>query len=159
MIDRSVTVDGTFPAGTFYFMQTTDEVRSGVRDGSFPAMVQALTGLGFAAEIVEADLPVGRHDCVGIMTGRASLPLDSVDLTILPGAFCDHLTSYAGHFDTGSQTKMSRWIVKGASGTFGTVQEPCAYWGKFPHARMHWHYASGLSLGEAVFRSLGYLPL
>jgi uncharacterized protein (TIGR03790 family) len=68
---------------------------------------------------------------------------------VLPGAFCDHLTSYAATFDSSAQTKMSRWISKGASGTSGAVEEPCNYAGKFPHARLHVFYRQGLSLGEA----------
>jgi len=158
MIDRAVAVDGTHPAGTFYFMETTDEARSGPRDGYYPTAVGIIIGLGGQAEHLLAVLPEGRHDCLGIMTGWASPDIDGADMTILPGAFCDHLTSYAGTFDTASQVKMSRWIANGAGGSWGTVEEPCNYWGKFPHARMHIYYFMGLSLGEAVFRSVGFIP-
>jgi hypothetical protein len=158
MIDRSVAVDGTRPEGTFYFMETTDELRSGPRDGYYDTAVQIITDLGGNAEHLFDVLPLGRHDCLGIMTGWASPDIVGADMTILPGAFCDHLTSYAGHFDTSSQTKMSAWITKGASGSWGTVEEPCNSSGKFPHARMHIYYYQGLSLGEAVLRSVGYIP-
>jgi hypothetical protein len=158
MIDRSVAVDGTFPAGTFYFMETTDELRSGPRHDKFPTVVADILALGGAAEHLYAVLPSGRHDCLGIMTGWDWPDIDGTDMTILPGAFCDHLTSYAGTFDSSSQTKMSRWIAKGASGSWGAVEEPCNYPGKFPHPRMHVYYYQGLSLGESVFRSIGFLP-
>ena len=158
MIDRSVAVDATFPAGTFYYMETTDTARSGPRDGYYPAAVAAITALGGNAEHLYDVLPTGRHDCLGIMTGWAAPDIDGTDMTILPGAFCDHLTSFAGKFDTSSQTKMSRWIAKGAGGSWGEVEEPCNYAGKFPHARMHVYYFQGLSLGEAAFRSVGYMP-
>ncbi|MFQ5807305.1 MAG: hypothetical protein ACE5I3_12730, partial [Phycisphaerae bacterium] len=158
MIDRSVAVDGTHPAGTFYFMETTDELRSGPRDFYYPTAVDIIIGLGGNAEHLFAVLPLGRHDCLGIMTGWASPDIAGADMTILPGAFCDHLTSFAGHFDSSSQTKMSEWITKGAGGSWGTVEEPCNYPGKFPHARAHIYYFQGLSLGEAVMRSVDYLP-
>ena len=158
MIDRSVAADGTFPAGTFYYMETTDVNRSGPRDGYYPTAVADILTLGGDAEHLLAVLPTGQHDCLGIMTGWAAPDIDGTDMTILPGAFCDHLTSYAGRFDTTSQTKMSRWIVKGASGSWGAVEEPCNYPGKFPHARVHVYYYQGLSLGEAVFRSVGNMP-
>ena len=158
MVDRSVAVDGTFPAGTFYFMHTTDTARSGPRHNLYPGVAADIIALGGNAQVLFADLPLGNHDCLGIMTGRATLDIDGADMTILPGAFADHLTSYAGHFDSSTQTKMSRWIAKGASGTSGAVEEPCNYPGKFPHATMHRSYFKGLSLGEAWYRSMAFLP-
>ncbi len=158
LIDRSVAVDGTHPTGTFYYMETSDFVRSSPRHGAYPTAVEKLELAGGSAEHLLADLPTGNHDCLGIMTGLASPDIDNADLTLLPGSFADHLTSFAGRFDTSSQTKMSRWIAKGASGSAGTVEEPCNYPGKFPHARMHVVYYKGLSLGEAWFRSMGFAP-
>ena len=158
MIDRGVAVDATHPAGTFYYMETTDVLRSGPRDGYYPTAVEVITELGGNAEHLFAVLPTGRHDCLGIMTGWASPDIDGTDMTILPGAICDHLTSYAGRFDTSSQVKMSRWIANGAGGTWGAVEEPCNYAGKFPHARAHIYYYQGLSLGESIFRSVGFVP-
>ncbi len=157
-IDRSVAVDGTRPAGTFYFMETNDSARSDPRDGAFDNAVSLIQAEGWGAEHLFAVLPAGRHDCLGIMTGAANPAIDTTDMTILPGAFCDHLTSFAATFDTSSQTKLSRWIANGASGSHGTVQEPCNYPGKFPHPRVHVYYVRGLSLGESVFRSLRYVP-
>jgi hypothetical protein len=158
LIDRSVAVDGTRPEGTFYFMNNAADPLRNVRAPQYPAVVSAIQSLGGQAEIIDGVLPLGRYDCLGIMTGAASPAIDTADLTILPGAFCDHLTSYAAYFDTSSQTKVSRWIVKGASGSWGTVEEPCNYTGKFPHARLHLYYFQGSSLGEAALRSVAYVP-
>jgi len=159
MIDRSASVDGTFPLGTFYLMETTDGARSGPRHDTYDSVVASIIALGGQAEHRCCSvLPTGEHDILGIMTGAASPDIDGTDMTILPGSFCDHLTSYAGRFDTTSQVKMSRWIANGASGSHGTVEEPCNYSGKFPHARIHLYYYSGLTLGEAAFRSLRYTP-
>ncbi len=158
MIDRSVAVDGTRPPGTFYFMKTTDEFRSPPRDPFFAAVIHSLEGLGALAEQIDDWLPTGRHDALGILTGAANPNILTEDMTILDGAFCDHLTSWAGDFDQSSQTKMSEWITIGASGSAGTVEEPCNYPGKFPHPRMHLYYYQGLSLGEATLRSLQFVP-
>lgn len=158
MIDRSVAVDGTRPPGTFYFMKTDDVLRSGPRDPFFPAVIASLQQLGAQAEQIDDWLPTGRHDALGILTGAANPDILTEDMTILDGAFCDHLTSWAADFDQSSQTKMSEWIIVGASGSAGTVEEPCNYPGKFPHPRMHLYYYQGLSLGEATFRSLEYVP-
>lgn len=166
MIDRSVAADGAFPPGTFYYMRTSDNARSTPRHGLYPSMVTALRDLGANAEMIDCApgcndqtvLPVGHHDCLGIMTGWASPDIDGTDFTIMPGAMGDHMTSYAATFGGGGQTKLSRWIAKGASGSFGTVEEPCNYLGKFPHPRFHVHYYEGLTMGEAGLRSLGFLP-
>jgi hypothetical protein len=158
MIDRSVAVDATRPAGTFYFMETADPARSGPRDGAYPEAVNQIVAAGGAAQHLFDWLPLGHHDCLGVMTGLAVADIDGADMVLLPGSFADHLTSYAATFDEGSQTKMSRWIAKGASGSAGTVEEPCNYPGKFPHARIHVIYFKGLTLGESWFRSVGFEP-
>ncbi|MCY2960194.1 MAG: hypothetical protein NTY35_08510 [Planctomycetota bacterium] len=157
-LDRSAAVDGARPAGTTYYCQTNDAARSAPRHGFYPAAVAAIAALGLSAQHLFADLPPAGSTCTGIMTGLADPAIDTTALTLTPGSFADHLTSYAGTFDGVGQTKMSRWIAKGASGTSGTVEEPCNYAGKFPHARLHVYYAQGASLGEAWFRSLGYVP-
>ncbi len=157
MIDRSVAVDGTRPTGTFYFMNNTADPARNVRSGQFSAAVNAIIAAGGQAQVLNGILP-GKHDCLGIMTGAADPAIDTTDETILSGAFCDHLTSWAATFDIDSQVKVSRWIANDASGSWGEVEEPCNYTGKFPHARTHYCYFLGCSLGEAVFRNIGYTP-
>jgi hypothetical protein len=158
MIERSAQADGSFPAGTFYFMDNQNDPARNVRVNQFGPAVTALSGLGFTGEIIQGTLPFGRHDALGIMTGFAGVDIQGANMTILPGAFADHLTSFAGHFGTGSQTKMSRWIARGASGSLGAVEEPCNYDGKFPRAQLHSTYVKGATLGESYFRSALYVP-
>lgn len=158
MIDRSVAADGTHPAGTFYFMETSDAARSGPRDPLYPLVVDLIESAGGSAEHLLDILPEDRHDCMGVMTGAAAPAIDNTDFTIVAGAFCDHMTSFAAAFQTASQIKVSRWIAKGAVGSHGAVEEPCNYPEKFPTALMQDFYFGGLSLGEAVFRSLQFVP-
>jgi len=158
MIERSAQADGSFPTGTFYFMNNTGDPNRNVRSGQYGQTVTALSGLGYTGEILQGTLPFGRHDALGIMTGFSSVDIQGADMTILPGAFADHLTSFAGHFGTTQQTKMSRWIARGASGSLGAVEEPCNYDGKFPRAQLHSTYIKGATLGESYFRSALYVP-
>src|SRR5690606_33177530 len=118
----------------------------------------AITSRGGTASTLSGVLPENHNDCLGIVTGWADPDIDGAPMTLLPGAFADHLTSWAATFDINNQTKISAWIRRGASGSAGTVEEPCNYPGKFPHANLHAFYFQGLSLGEAYFRSLGHLP-
>jgi hypothetical protein len=175
MIDRSVAVDGTLPPGTFYYVETNDPLRSDPRDGNplFDAAYNFLAArdyinnalnlpgidavkLGNGVQLIV--LPPDGATVLGCMTGWAAPQIEEANVTIVPGAFGDHLTSYAGFFGETSQTKMSEWITKGCSGSVGAVEEPCNYPGKFPNPRMHVFYAQGATLGEATFRSLQYVP-
>jgi hypothetical protein len=167
MIDRSVAADGTRPTGTFYFMKTPDTIRSEPRDTFFTAIINSIIARGGQAVQINDVLPAGHQDCLGVLTGDANPAIDSTSMTLLPGSFCDHLTSYAGQFDGAEQVKMSRWIAKGAipngaSGSMGTVEEPCVFGpnesGKFPHPRLHLWYYQGVCLGEALFRSIHWVP-
>lgn len=158
MIDRSVAADGSSPAGTFYFMNNAADPARNVRSGQFAGAETAVKDAGGVAEILPGVLPDGRHDALGIMTGAASVPVGSADLTLLAGAYAEHLTSYGATFDNGQQTKISAWIGNGASGSSGAVEEPCNYTGKFSHARFHAFYAHGMSLGESYLRTIQYVP-
>lgn len=158
LIDRSAGVDGTRPVGTFYFEQTVDQFRSPPRHPFFPAVVAAIIAAGGMAEHQFQVMPWFQHDVMGVMTGYPDPTVDNAGITIIPGAFCDHLTSWAATFDIEDQEKVSRWIANGASGSWGTVEEPCNYPGKFPHARVHLYYFQGCALGEAVFRGIQYVP-
>jgi len=158
MIDRSVAADGTRPFGTVYFMNNTADPARNVRASQYADVVTAIVNYGGFAQITDGALPAGGRSISGIMTGAAAPAIDSTDMEILPGAFCDHLTSYAATFASSSQVKVSRWIAKGASGSWGAVEEPCNYTGKFPHARLHRFYLEGASLGESALRSAEYVP-
>lgn len=158
MVDRSVAADGTRPSGTFYFMDNQADSARNVRAPSFGNTVTQLASAGAVGEILSGKLPSHRHDCLGIMSGFANSNLENADLTIIPGAFCDHLTSYAATFDTSSQMKVASWIRTGASGSVGTIEEPCNILGKFPKANTHPTYFKGLSLGEAALRGLSLVP-
>jgi len=158
MINRSVAVDGTRPPGTFYYMNNPGDPARNVRQPGYGSAVTSLVNRGFAAQQLAGILPTNRTDCLGIMTGTTNPPFDSANIALRPGSFCDHLTSFAGNFSGTGQTPMSEWIARGASGTAGTVYEPCNYLIKFPSPRLHVWYAQGLSLGESYFRSLAAVP-
>jgi hypothetical protein len=158
LVDRSVGADGSRPTGTFYFMNNTQSAARNVRAPTYPAALGKLADAGAVGEIIDGTLPTGRHDALGIMSGFASKDVAGANMTLIPGAFCDHLTSFAATFDTSSQTKVAEWIVKGASGSVGTIQEPCNITGKFPKANQHATYAKGFSLGEMALRGLRNVP-
>lgn len=159
LIATAAGVDGDFPAGTFRFLQTPDTARSSPRHGLYTGVETRINNAGGSALRTNGpNLPSGGETVMGAMSGFAVDDIDGGNFTFAPGAFADHLTSFAADFNNGAQTKMSRWISKGAVGTYGAVEEPCNYPGKFPTANMHAMYFDGLTLGEACLRALAAVP-
>jgi hypothetical protein len=149
----SASADGTSPRGTIYFMASSDWARTGPRQWLFQSAVQALARLGVRGEAVAGWLPVNKPDVAGCVVGAAGLKWKDSGSTLLPGAFCDHLTSFAGVMTGTDQTLLSEWIRYGAAGSAGTVTEPYNIPVKFPTPFLHVYYASGCSLAEAFYLS------
>ena len=153
-LERAAAADGTRPAGTIYLM-TNQDIRTTTRSAAFPATVKALEKLGVKAEIASGDLPKGRRDVAGLMTGTPSFDWAASGSTILPGAICENLTSFGAIFTpSAGQTPLSEFLRAGAAGSSGTVIEPYSIQAKFPHPGIQVHYCRGASLIEAFYQSV-----
>ncbi len=157
-LQRAKAADGTAPRGTIYYMQN-DNIRSQVRQATFPAAIAELRSLGVKAELLRGIAPVGKTDVAGLTTGTSHLQLKASNCRFTPGTLIDNLTSAAGqmlipHGVPNPQTPISDYLRAGGTGASGTVVEPFAVAAKFPSASLHVHYARGLSLSEAFYRSV-----
>jgi hypothetical protein len=153
-LGRSAKADGTHPKGTIYFMKNND-VRSGVRDRLFPEAVKELEKLGVDAKIVNGTVPLNCRDVQGVCMGTANFKWKASGSTILPGALCEHFTSFGGVLSAGNeQTTLVEFLRYGAAGASGTVTEPYASWQKFPVPQIQVHYARGCTLAEAYYQSV-----
>jgi hypothetical protein len=153
-LERSAPADGTQPKGTIYFVKNSD-IRSQVRHDMYPAVVDALKKLGVQAEILSGTVPLNRSDVQGAMLGVSDFDWKATQSTILPGAICDHFTSYGGIFiPTYGQTPLSEFLRYGAAGSSGTVVEPRAMLFKFPLPLMQVYYARGCTLAEAYYQAV-----
>ncbi len=153
-LERSAAADGTRPRGTIYYLQNSD-IRSRSRQAGFPAAMQKLKDLGVAAEIVDGVLPMKKDDVQGLMAGTAAFDWKSSGSTILPGAICEHFTSFGGILNANNdQTPLSEFLRYGAAGSSGTVVEPYSIAEKFPAPALHVHYARGCTLAEAFYQSV-----
>ena len=151
---RSAKADATHPKGTFYF-PVNGNVRSTCRDGDFAAAALKLRKLGHKAEVFSGVLPQKKDDVAGGVIGTASFDWKKSESTILPGAICEHLTSFGGIMRAGAgQTPLIEFLRNGAAGASGTVTEPFAIPHKFPSPFLHVHYARGCSLAEAFYQSV-----
>jgi len=151
---RSAATDNTHPRGTIYYVQN-DNVRSKTRQGGFDDAVAELKELNVRAEVVFGKLPQGKRDVQGAMIGTEKFSWRQSGSIILPGAICEHLTSYGGILKKrGAQTPLTEFLKYGAAGASGTVVEPLALQAKFPLPSIHVHYARGCSLAESFYQSV-----
>jgi len=161
LIDRGVAADGTRPPGTAYMLSTSDPIRN-VRAAGFSGVASALSGRLRVVRLWGDSLE-GAPDVIAYFTG----------LTVVrgiqsnhyrPGAVADHLTSSggmltgpSGRSGDGGDGQMSalRWLEAGATGSYGTVVEPCNLPAKFPDPGLLLsYYRRGDTLIESYWRSV-----
>jgi uncharacterized protein (TIGR03790 family) len=152
LIDRGVQADGSRPRGTAYLATSGDKARD-VRAAQYRDALM-LVGNRIAAEVDPAGLIQNRNDVMFYFIGAAHVEGLDTD-GFLPGAVGDHLTSYGGALTDGSQMSALRWLEAGATGSYGTVVEPCNFTAKFPNTGlMMRHYLAGETLIEAYWKSV-----
>jgi uncharacterized protein (TIGR03790 family) len=154
LIDRGIASDQTSPRGTGYLLLTTDKARDS-RVPMYPA-AQSSGGTSIRIEILKQDVLEHRTDVMFYFTGLASVAgLET--LHFLPGAIADHLTSFGGMLTDSSQMSALKWLEAGATGSYGTVVEPCNFPQKFSDpAILIGRYVNGDTLIEAYWKSVAW---
>jgi uncharacterized protein (TIGR03790 family) len=154
LIDRGVKSDGQFPAGAAYLLSTSDPARN-VRSTSYPAARRVIDGR-VPVHILKQDSLKDVNDVLFYFTGKRAVE-GLQTLQFLPGAIADHLTSSGGQRSSqdGGQMSALRWLEAGATGSYGTVVEPCNLPQKFPNpALVAANYLKGDTLIEAYWKSV-----
>lgn len=157
IIDRGVLSGFNLNESTAYFLKTSDEARSKPRAQFFPRDLTKIETKKIVLRTIRADSIKDKQDIMFYFTGLASVPnLNS--LNFMPGAIADHLTSTGGILYNDLQMSSLKWLEAGATGTYGSVSEPCNYWQKFPNPKvLVEHYLAGETLIEAYWKSV-YWP-
>ena len=158
LIDRGVAADGTRPGGTGYLIKTSDSDRN-VR---YPQMAEAALEWSFDDTVglqylqPEGDIIQNVSDTLFYFTGLIQVGgLETLEF--FPGAIADHVTSFGGVLDGTSQMTVLAWLSAGATGSYGTVREPCNLLQKFPDVlRVLRHYVHGETLIEAYWKSVAW---
>ena len=154
LIDRGVASDGTFPAGVGYLLKTTDKERS-VRSNFYPD-IRKFLGKRIDLRFIDADYIEDRKNILFYFTGSADVQRIGTN-QFLPGAIADHLTSSGGLLIDSNQMSSLRWLEAGATGSYGTVVEPCNFLQKFPHPGiLIERYLRGETLVEAYWKSVAW---
>jgi uncharacterized protein (TIGR03790 family) len=152
LIDRGMASDNSVPAGTGYLVETSDKNRS-VRSAVFDPVMRQF-GSRIKLERVQADFVEGKPDVLFYFTGIVDVPKLKGN-TFIPGAIGDHLTSTGGVLDGIGQMSSLRWLEAGATGSYGTVVEPCNFPAKFPNPGIViGRYLQGETLIEAYWKSV-----
>jgi uncharacterized protein (TIGR03790 family) len=152
LIDHGVHSDGTHPSGTGYLVIGDDKLRN-VRATEYP-LAEKETGAAIAVNVIHGLPLTGRPDVMFYFVGAVSVS-DLDTNRFLPGAVADHLTSFGGMLTDSPQMSSLRWLEAGATGSYGTVVEPCAFPQKFPNVTMLMsYYTAGETLIEAYWKSV-----
>lgn len=152
LIDRGVASDRLRPAGTAYLLSTRDRRRD-VRGASYSLVERALAGRMRVRELAQNELRNARDVFLYFIGGARVGGLKT--LHFIPGAVADHLTSFGGMLTDSVQMSALRWLEAGATGSYGTVVEPCNMPKKFPDpAVLARHYLNGETLIEAYWKSV-----
>lgn len=156
LIKRGIAADGTAPNGTVYLLSTSDKARNG-RALRYD-LTRTILSPDLRVRILQADSLRFHNDVLAYFTGIARVQGISTN-RFHPGAVADHLTSFGGLLtDSDSataQTSSLRWLEAGASGSYGTVVEPCAILEKFPDPLLLLsYYRRGDTLIESYWRSV-----
>ncbi len=152
LIDRGIAADGSLPFGYIYLMDSPDEARN-IRADSYAFIKQSYGDL-FPVYIEPGAELRNKHQVLMVVTGAAHLAgMDSNEF--VPGAIADHLTSFGGRLTDSSQTSALAWLQAGATGSYGTVMEPCNFPEKFPNPEVLLdRYLNGDTLLEAYWKSV-----
>ena len=152
LIDRGMAADGAQPQGSAYLLATSDRRRS-VREVFYPDILQQLHRK-LPVIVLKADVLSNRDDVLFYFTGLRQVE-DIGSNRFLPGAIADHLTSTGGVLQGGSQMSVLRWLEAGATGSYGTVVEPCNLLQKFPQPLLVMqNYLLGQTLLESYWKSV-----
>jgi uncharacterized protein (TIGR03790 family) len=152
LIDRGLAADYSQPKGSAYLLKTTDAARSS-RALSFPSLVKRYKDR-LPVHYLEKNFIENKRDVMFYFTGLTHVPrLFSNDF--LPGAVADHLTSGGGILRQSYQMSAVEWLRAGATGSYGTVVEPCSFPQKFPNPDVLMeYYLKGNTLLEAYWKSV-----
>jgi len=151
-LEQGAAGDSTFPPETVYLEKTSDPVRN-VRFILFDNAIQECRARGDNAVTRTNSNSTALTGALGLENGLTvfSVPAN----TFVPGAIADDLTSFGGEiFNPTGETTLLVFLEAGASGSYGTVVEPCNYTYKFPDPMVYFYQNRGFCLAEAYYQSL-----
>jgi uncharacterized protein (TIGR03790 family) len=163
LIARGLAADGSLAAGgqaaQGRFVRTSDISRNPRWPDLQAAAATAVPGVSTRyldnQSGTGSDLVSGQADLMFYFTGLGVVGQLATN-GWWPGGIGDNLTSFAAVLpDANGQTSVLDWLRSGATGSYGTVEEPCNFAQKFAQATVLLkHYKRGETLIEAYWKSV-----
>lgn len=160
LIARGIKADFSFPIHADAYLVKTNDPHRNTRWPVFnSALEHNLSGM-VNVNVLDRSNPryddyITGKELLLYQTGLSKVP--GIDKNqYLPGAIADHLTSFGGQgIGYKGQMKAFRWLEAGATGSYGTVVEPCNFPEKFPNPSVLIDkYTKGETLIEAYWKSV-----
>lgn len=157
VVRRGSEAQASHPKSVYVLGGSGDGARN-IRHHTYSAVARQLSLLGRRDMLVTdaAASPVPEQPVIGYLTGLAYFPSNFNELVFAPGAIADHVTSCGGMLPDPcyNQSSVWDWLRLGATASYGTVFEPCAYQKKFPDPMIAFWYSRGFTAGEALAMSV-----
>jgi uncharacterized protein (TIGR03790 family) len=153
VVDNGLASDSMFPTQTVILGQSSDPFRN-VRYVNFDDTIFSVRlRTNYSILQTNLDSPLGLSNLLGYQNGHYQFAISPN--TFIPGAMADSLTSYGGViFGANDQTTLLSFINANASGSYGTVVEPCNYLEKFPAPQNYFYQTRGFTLAECYYQSV-----
>lgn len=153
VVDRGVVSDFSFPTQKVFLTKSYDGVRNLRYLQANDVILNTRIRGNSTVVLTNTSTTSGLGPMAGFQNGVQVFSIDN--LGVASGAMMDNLTSYGGLlFNFNEHTTALDFIHSGATASYGTVVEPCAYAEKFPAAQNYFYQARGFSIGECYYQSL-----
>jgi uncharacterized protein (TIGR03790 family) len=160
VVDRAVeSASSPPPANAVFCLHGSGDAARNVRHRTYAraALPFAWSGASGDVDVRPGSTGVPDRPVALYMGGRAYIPTNFPGaIRFAPGAIADHLTSCGGMVPDPclKQSTVWDWFRLGATASYGTVAEPCAYEAKFPDPMIAFWYRRGFTAGEALAMSV-----
>jgi uncharacterized protein (TIGR03790 family) len=153
VVDQGVLGDYSFPTQTVILGKSTDPFRNVRYVGFDNTIFETRLRGNYNVIRTNSNYPWAFNNILGYENGHSLFSVNPNEFA--PGAMADSLTSYGGViFNDYGQTTLLTFLWAGASGSYGTVVEPCNYLEKFPSSQTYFYQARGFSLAESYYQSV-----
>lgn len=153
LVDLGVTSDATFPIQKVFLTKSYDPARNLRFLQADGAILNTRLRGNYQVVLTNTYTTSDLGPLLGFQNGVQQFNMYSPP--VVPGAMMDNLTSFSGFlFEVSGHTTAMDFINNGATASYGTIIEPCAYPDKFPTPQNHFYQARGFSIGECYYQSV-----